>query len=762
MPSVLPPYRYTCEEMIPLALKQVSAMDARSRGRQDRYLRLLLVVFVANTYEVRGEDWRVPGGNKPYYAIQGIEEHLGKFPDAIVHGATRAYYRAARRRKSEVMAPARVQARMQSLDALWEGTSPGQDVSAQDNKIWIGNSIPGVPAALDPGKTRLMEHNLEHEVLAGAINDDGPAVLGTFATGSPGGKPGAGFTGVGGSVWHKSWIATSDKSIAAPSSTISDMKNGEYSTIKYSDTGKAGDRVAKQEAFALTPPGSGMRGPPPAGYRAATAATMATNPSSAGCTQNMVEECRAGCNSKLNLVMVNLDPEYTKAPGKWRKNCMSKCLGPCVASTGFPSTEAAAEIQKDMANEEKLINKLTKEFRGQVSPAAASVASSAIKRLEQKAGLGSTRLPPSPASASSRVASSVSTSNESGSDVWHGSLGLTPAPSPGKSGIRPFPASKQAKGAQSGVYDCRGSAIKVGDIVGRMVPGQACEDQYLVLTAGMWQVTDFKKPGAAEVVEMRHGASTKGRVAVTLQGIQRKVNQGMRVELVPFIGAFTHWKLVTGPTKDLFLPSNVAALKRTGRHNKAGINDPSGFTNALLTRSSTHVDKSGVSKSESVFSVESQRQNDWGKISATEKQDANLAMCPGPSCPSDGPSKTHRIMHLGNPFWKYVIVFSVLGAVLAYQYIKRLNESAVPTSILQQEYVQLPSLFSNKCESSKSQGVELESTGGSRPAQRQGSERIVFVENASDRIIMVDVGSGVSSSVPGGNGDTAIHAVGYQ
>jgi hypothetical protein len=119
-------------------------------------------------------------------------------------------------------------------------------------------------------------------------------------------------------------------------------------------------------------------------------------------------------------------------------------------------------------------------------------------------------------------------------------------------------------------------------------------------------------------------------------------------------------------------------------------------------------------------------------------------------------------MHLGNPFWKYVIVFSVLGAVLAYQYIKRLNESAVPTSILQQEYVQLPSLFSNKCESSKSQGVELESTGGSRPAQRQGSERIVFVENASDRIIMVDVGSGVSSSVPGGNGDTAIHAVGYQ
>ena len=104
--------------MIPLALKQVSAMDARSRGRQDRYLRLLLVVFVANTYEVRGEDWRVPGGNKPYYAIQGIEEHLGKSPHAIVHGATRAYYRAARRRKSEVMAPARVQARMQSLDAL--------------------------------------------------------------------------------------------------------------------------------------------------------------------------------------------------------------------------------------------------------------------------------------------------------------------------------------------------------------------------------------------------------------------------------------------------------------------------------------------------------------------------------------------------------------------------------------------------------------------------------------------------------------------
>ena len=314
-----------------------------------------------------------------------------------------------------------------------------------------------------------------------------------------------------------------------------------------------------------------------------------------------------------------------------------------------------------MATEENMISKLTKDFTGKtVSSAAAAVASDAIKRLEKRAGL---------TSGSTAVPSLQTTKASTTSGVWHGTPGLTPAPTPGKTGVMPFPGKTVAKtGAQTGVYDCSGRALTVGSIVGRMVPGRGCEDQYLVLTAGMWKVTNYKQPGAAEVVEMRHGASVKGRVAVVLHGISPGVNQGTRVELVPFVGAFTHWKLLTGATKDMFLPANVLAVTAHGHHNKAGVSDPSGFTSAFHSKTKgTFVDKSGVSKSESVFSMEAKRQNDWGETIVTEKQDANLAMCPGPSCPSDGPSRAHRIMHLGNPFWKYIIVALVVGVILAIQ-----------------------------------------------------------------------------------------------
>lgn len=441
-----------------------------------------------------------------------------------------------------------------------------------------------------------------------------------------------------------------------------------------------------------------------------------------------------------------------------------------------------------------------------MSQQAASVASDAIKRLEKKAGLGSGSWP-----------QAASATGKAG--VWHYTPGAAPAASPSSSGAMPFPAPQAhtaEPGSQTGVYDCTGQALVVGSIVGRMIPGRACEDQYLVVSAGMWKVTDYKQPGAAEKVEMRHGANVQGRVGVVLHGITDNVNKGTRVELVPFVGAFTHWKLIRGPTKDLFLPANMNAILGRGHHNKAGVDDPSGFTAVFhkqkAKRAKAAVDKSGVSQSESVFSMQAQRQNDWGDISNIEKQDHNLAMCPGPSCPTDGPSQQHRIMHLGNPFWKYVIVAVIVGSILAYQvacahhplctaahllspvccvrprkrgegatwladfvrvraqYLKRVNEGVVPAGVLQQEYVQLPSMFGGGG-GGGGDGVELKSKGGTRPCPgMKGSDRIVMVENASDRIIMVDVGGGGSSQRGAGagdggaskDGDTASKDVGYQ
>ena len=305
-----------------------------------------------------------------------------------------------------------------------------------------------------------------------------------------------------------------------------------------------------------------------------------------------------------------------------------------------------------------------------LSEQAASVASDAIKRLEQKAGLGS-----------GSASTAASATGKAG--VWHytpdaaaasSASAAASSPSSPTSGAMPFPAPEAhhaKQGSQTGVYDCTGQALVVGSIVGRMIPGRACEDQYLVVSAGMWKVTDYRQPGAAEAVEMRHGANTHGRVGVVLHGISPNVNKDTRVELVPFVGAFTHWKLITGATRDLFLPANVAAVTGQGHHSKSGVSDPSGFTDAFhkTRKKSSNVDKSGVLQSESVFSMQAQRQNDWGEISNIEKQDSNLAMCPGPSCPTDGPSKKHRIMHMGNPFWKYIIVALIVGSILAYQVV---------------------------------------------------------------------------------------------
>ena len=105
-----------------------------------------------------------------------------------------------------------------------------------------------------------------------------------------------------------------------------------------------------------------------------------------------------------------------------------------------------------------------------------------------------------------------------------------------------------------------------------------------------------------------------------------------------------------------------------------------------------------------------------------------------------------------------------------YQYLKRINDGAVPAGVLQQEYVQLPSMFGGG--GTRDSSVELKNKGGTRPCPgMKGSDRIVMVENASDRIIMVDVGGGSSQSASGGgggggggggDGDTASKDVGYQ
>ena len=98
------------------------------------------------------------------------------------------------------------------------------------------------------------------------------------------------------------------------------------------------------------------------------------------------------------------------------------------------------------------------------------------------------------------------------------------------------------------------------------------------------------------------------------------------------------------------------------------------------------------------------------------------------------------------------------------QYLKRINEGAVPAGVLQQEYVQLPNFLGGGGSSGKNDGVELENKGARPCPGMKGSDRIVMVENASDRIIMVDVGGGAA---PGGSGvtsssDTASQDVGYQ
>jgi len=288
-----------------------SYVDDDDSGPLNRKGEILYPFGHHDMHKERGENIGYPGGNRPYYARRGQDEHVGDYLHADVGGPTHAYYESASMKAEGA-------ARMQSLDALWEGVPPDQDPQVSQD-AWVG----GVPG-LSPEKQQILEHNVEHQFLSA---NNGPVSLGAVATGSSAGAAGAGFTGVAdSSVWHPSWVAASDSSIAAPSPTFADIK---ASPTSYSKANKAGDRIAKQEAAAMTPPGSGMRGPPGDTHAAAATGQASTS----GCSTEQVSLCNAGCESKLNLELQTIDTDVTNSQRK--SSCMAKCLGPCAKELGF-------------------------------------------------------------------------------------------------------------------------------------------------------------------------------------------------------------------------------------------------------------------------------------------------------------------------------------------------------------------------------------------------------------------------------------------
>mmetsp|Transcript_44774 Transcript_44774/g.70112 ORF Transcript_44774/g.70112 Transcript_44774/m.70112 type:complete len:288 (-) Transcript_44774:51-914(-) len=286
-----------------------------------------------------------------------------------------------------------------------------------------------------------------------------------------------------------------------------------------------------------------------------------------------------------------------------------------------------------------------------------------------------------------------------------------------------------------------------------MVPGQPCEDRILLLTAGKWQVTDYKKPGAKELAQM--GENKAGRVGVVLDGISLGVNLQHQVEIVPVRGSFVSWKIIQGPTDDLYMPANLQTLTSQGKANIAGTASGPQYVAALLGPSAARTASSGSSK---VESIEAAKVSDWSSTGLTEKEDANLDMCPGPSCPQVGAEHKRKIMSLGDPIWKYVVCAILVGMFLALRYIRKAGgeEGA------REQYVQLPDMFAkfDVVIGDPKKGKE----GGARPCPgMKAGERIVMVENASDRVVMVDVAGQQGGGQAGqGNRDTASDDVGYQ
>jgi len=138
-----------------------SYVDDDDRGLLNRKSEILYPFGHHNMHKEHGENIGYPGGNRPYYARDNQNEHVGQYLNANVGGPTHAYYESARRAGGEVIRPAAMQARLQSLDALWEGIPPDSDGTDEASKsVWIG-----AVSGQSPMKAQMMEHNLEHQFL---------------------------------------------------------------------------------------------------------------------------------------------------------------------------------------------------------------------------------------------------------------------------------------------------------------------------------------------------------------------------------------------------------------------------------------------------------------------------------------------------------------------------------------------------------------------------------------------------------------------
>lgn len=107
-----------------------SYVDGDDSGPLKRKGEILYPFGHHDMHQERGENIGYPGGNRPYYARKGDSEHVGDYLDGDVGGPSHAYYEPASMH-------ARGAARLQSLDALWEGVPPDQDPKVTQSE-WVG------------------------------------------------------------------------------------------------------------------------------------------------------------------------------------------------------------------------------------------------------------------------------------------------------------------------------------------------------------------------------------------------------------------------------------------------------------------------------------------------------------------------------------------------------------------------------------------------------------------------------------------------
>lgn len=405
---------------------------------------------------------------------------------------------------------------------------------------------------------------------------------------------------------------------------------------------------------------------------------------------------------------------------------MQRCLGPCAAALGYA---VDANLQAAMEKtEDSLMSHLQKELGGGAPPRQSSPPTVQLEPEQKSGGVWNPEEGGGPLDP------------QAGQSSWGAESGVK---------VEPVVQDAQEEGQSTGLYDCRGQALLIGATVGRVVPGGACEDRLMVVTAGQWRVASAKAP-SEEKNELLNAQSNTRHVALTLTGMTNGVNRGTKLTEEPVVGAFTAWKIVQGGGKDLFLPANVAAVQAAGKANVAGSPGAVAEASALLAQAAragrgvqlqAGGGASGGGRVESVF--EAAQAHDWSRTGMTEQSDANLNMCPGPSCPESngataagGPPR--KLMSFGNPFWKYVAAAALVFGFLSLRYMTR----AASSTSQQRSYVQLPAFGSmgmGEMAGAAARPLMSEKRGAMPCPGQNAGERVVMVENASDRIIMVDV-----------------------